>query len=154
MFKINNNEFTLLNKYKLFINELDNLIENIPRKDYFYKDKIRVVSNLIIELILKLNYDEDNISYYKTNIKGNIAYLDWNALTGDSEKSNPSPEYLMQNLQKTTCNKNSVVILMHDAAAKKITADMLPQVIEYLKQQGYEFKTFSDLLGDTKSLDK
>ena len=43
---------------------------------------------------------------------------------------------------------------MHDAAAKKITADMLPQVIEYLKQQGYEFKTFSDLLGDTKSLDK
>ena len=60
----------------------------------------------------------------------------------------------MQNLQKTTCNKNSVVILMHDAAAKKITADMLPQVIEYLKQQGYEFKTFSDLLGDTKSLDK
>lgn len=75
MFKINNNEFTLLNKYKLFINELDNLIENIPRKDYFYKDKIRVVSNLIIELILKLNYDEDNISYYKTNIKGNIAYL-------------------------------------------------------------------------------
>ena len=77
MFKINNNEFTLLNKYKLFINELDNLIENIPRKDYFYKDKIRVVSNLIIELILKLNYDEDNISYYKSNIKGNIAYLDF-----------------------------------------------------------------------------
>ncbi len=83
-----------------------------------------------------------------------ILNVDWNALTGDSEKSNPSPEYLMQNLQKTTCNKNSVVILMHDAAAKKITADMLPQVIEYLKQQGYEFKTFSDLLGDTKSLDK
>ena len=65
MFKISNNEFTLLN----------NLIENIPRKDYFYKDKIRVVFNLIIELILKLNYDEGNNSYYKTNIKGNIAYL-------------------------------------------------------------------------------
>ena len=70
MFKISNNEFILLNKYKVFIKELDNLIENIPRKDCFYKDKIRVVSNLIIELILKLNYNEDNISYCKTNIKG------------------------------------------------------------------------------------
>lgn len=82
-----------------------------------------------------------------------ILNVDWNALTGDSEKSNPSPEYLMENLQKTTCNKNSVVILMHDSAAKKITADMLPQVIEFLKQQGYEFKTFKDVLGDTQNLD-
>ena len=35
MFKIINNEFKLLYKYKQFIKELDNLIENIPRKDYF-----------------------------------------------------------------------------------------------------------------------
>ena len=82
-----------------------------------------------------------------------ILNVDWNALTGDSEKSNPSQEYLMNNLQKTTYNKNSVILLMHDAAAKKITAETLPQVIEYLKQQGYEFKTFYDILGDTKSLD-
>ena len=39
MFKIINNEFKLLHKYKEFIKNLDNLIENIPRKDYFYKDK-------------------------------------------------------------------------------------------------------------------
>ena len=82
-----------------------------------------------------------------------ILNVDWNALTGDSEKSNPSAEYLMQSLQRTTYNKNSVVILMHDAAAKKVTVDTLPQVIENLKQQGFEFKTFYDVLGDTKNLD-
>ena len=76
MFKIINNDFNILNKYKVFIIELDNLIENIPRKDYFYKDKIRTVSNYILELILKCNYESDdfNISYYVVN---SIAYLDF-----------------------------------------------------------------------------
>ena len=79
MFKIINNEFKLLHKYKEFIKNLDNLIENIPRKDYFYKDKIRTVSNYILELILKCNYESDNFNllFYKSNIKGNIAYLDF-----------------------------------------------------------------------------
>ena len=44
MFKIVGNDFNILNKYKIFIIELDNLIENIPRKDYFYKDKITYLS--------------------------------------------------------------------------------------------------------------
>ncbi len=79
MFKIISNEFKLLHKYKEFIKELDNLIQNIPRKDYFYKDKIRAVSNYILELILKCNYENDNFNlvFYKSNIKGNIAYLDF-----------------------------------------------------------------------------
>ena len=79
MFKIINNEFKLLHKYKEFIKRLDSLIENIPRKDYFYKDKIRTVSNYILELILKCNYESDdfNISQYVANIKGSIAYLDF-----------------------------------------------------------------------------
>ena len=79
MFKIISNEFKLLYKYKEFIKDLDNNIENIPRKDYFYKDKIRMVSNCILELILKCNYESDNFNllFYKSNIKGNIAYLDF-----------------------------------------------------------------------------
>ena len=79
MFKIINNEFKLLHKYKEFIKGLDSLIENIPRKDYFYKDKIRTVSNYILELILKCNYESDNFNllFYKSNIKGSIAYLDF-----------------------------------------------------------------------------
>lgn len=75
-----------------------------------------------------------------------IFQVNWNALTGDSEKAKPTPEELMTNLQKTTEGKKSVVILMHDSAAKKVTADILPQVIEYLKSQGYEMKTFYDIM--------
>ncbi len=73
-----------------------------------------------------------------------ILTVDWNALTGDSETTNPTPELLMQNLKRTIKGKNSIVVLMHDAGNKKATADTLPQVIEYLKNEGYEFKTFYD----------
>lgn len=75
-----------------------------------------------------------------------IVYVDWNALTGDSEKQNPSEEYLMNNLQQTTKGKNSLVVLMHDSEAKKITADTLPEVIEYLQQEGYQFQNFYDVM--------
>ena len=75
-----------------------------------------------------------------------ILYIDWNSLTGDSEKANPTEEYLMNNLQKTTEEKNVVVVLMHDAQAKQITAETLPKVIEYLISQGYEFDNFYNII--------
>ena len=78
--------------------------------------------------------------------QNNVLHVDWNALTGDSEKVNPSEEYLMNNLQKTTKDKNSIVILMHDAQAKRVTVDYLPKAIEYLQDQGYEFQNFYSII--------
>ena len=74
-----------------------------------------------------------------------ILNIDWNALSGDAEKQNPTPEYLMDRIKTTTEGKNSVVILMHDAEAKKVTADLLPEIISYFKEQGYSFKSFYDV---------
>ena len=74
-----------------------------------------------------------------------IYNIDWNCLTGDAETNQPTPEYVMNRLQATSSGKNSLIILMHDAQAKKVTAEMLPQIIDYLAGQGYEFKTFYDI---------
>ncbi|MCI8961833.1 MAG: polysaccharide deacetylase [Clostridia bacterium] len=75
----------------------------------------------------------------------NILYIDWNSLTNDSV-GKPTQESIMNNLISTVGTKNSVVILMHDAATKQLTADMLPQVLNYLIEKGYEFKTFYDVI--------
>lgn len=77
--------------------------------------------------------------------QNDILNIDWNCLTGDAETREPTPDYIMKRLQETSSGKNSLVILMHDAQAKKVTAEMLPQVIDYLAEQGYEFKTFYDI---------
>lgn len=78
--------------------------------------------------------------------QNNILYIDWNSLTGDSEKTDPTEDYLMHNLQQTTNEKNSIVVLMHDSQAKKVTVDCLPIVIDYLREQGYEFENFYSVI--------
>ena len=78
--------------------------------------------------------------------QNNIMHIDWNALNGDAETNNLSIDFEMCRLQETTQNKNSVVVLMHDAPLKKVTAEALPQIITYLRDQGYEFKNFYDII--------
>lgn len=78
--------------------------------------------------------------------ENNIVNIDWNALTGDAETSKPTVEYEMERIYQTVNNKNSVVILMHDAQAKKATAEALPQIISFLRENGYEFKNFYEII--------
>lgn len=78
--------------------------------------------------------------------QNNIVYVDWNALNGDAETNNLSIDFELCRLKETVQNKNSIVILMHDAPAKKVTAEALPQIISYLREQGYEFRNFYDII--------
>ncbi len=75
----------------------------------------------------------------------NIAYVNWNALTNDSV-GKPTHESLVEDLKKTSNGKQKIVVLMHDTAAKQMTADTLPQVISYLREQGYIFRNFYDIM--------
>ncbi|MDP4090011.1 MAG: polysaccharide deacetylase family protein [Bacillota bacterium] len=68
------------------------------------------------------------------------SFIDWNSLNGDAEGTNIPPDKLLDRLKQTSKGKNTLVILMHDAPAKQTTVQALPQIIEYLKSQGYIFK--------------
>ena len=72
-------------------------------------------------------------------------YVDWNAINADAEGHNVSPEVQLKNIRETTKNKRNVVILMHDAPTKQTTADALPQIISYLRSQGFVFRTLKDI---------
>ena len=78
--------------------------------------------------------------------QNDIVNVDWNALSGDAETTTPTVEYEMQKIQQTVTGKSSVVILMHDAQAKKVTAEALPQIISWLRENGYEFKSFYEII--------
>ena len=77
--------------------------------------------------------------------QNDIFNVDWNCLSVDAETGSPTPEYIMRRIQETSYGKNSLVILIHDAQAKKVTAEKLPEIIDCLAGQGYEFKTFYDI---------
>lgn len=77
--------------------------------------------------------------------KQNISYIDWNALTNDSAGAN-TKEKILSNLKNTIKEKNSIVILMHDASNKILTYETLPDVIQYLREQGYSFDNFYSIM--------
>ncbi|WP_026885029.1 polysaccharide deacetylase family protein [Clostridium beijerinckii] len=66
--------------------------------------------------------------------------IDWNSLSGDAEGAPKKAEQLKQEVIKTVANREKAIILMHDTYGKEETAKALPEIIEYLKGQGYEFK--------------
>lgn len=66
-------------------------------------------------------------------------YYDWNALNGDAEGTNLTKRQLVERLKSTSRGQKELVVLMHDMSAKQTTADALPEIIEYLQGQGYEF---------------
>ena len=67
------------------------------------------------------------------------------ALNNDSIKKYSSSQ-LLENLKKTCKDKQSLVILMHDTTDVSKSYIALNDSIIYLKEQGYTFKTFYDLL--------
>lgn len=77
--------------------------------------------------------------------QNNVAHLDWNALTADAAGLENVND-MMCYLESTIGNKNSVVILMHDMGTKKSTYELLPQLIQALKEKGYVFENIYDLL--------
>lgn len=74
----------------------------------------------------------------------NYTYVDWNCLNNDSVKKY-SHNQLLKNLKKSSKDKGTLVILMHDTSDVNDTPSILKDSIDYLKEQGYEFKNFYDL---------
>lgn len=74
-----------------------------------------------------------------------IANVDWNALTNDAAGAT-TKEAIMENFYNTTENMTSIVLLMHDASDKILTYECLPDIIYYLKDNGYKFETMYDAI--------
>lgn len=118
----------------------ENLIKNALEKDDYYSNVFRFPGGSPGGKYAKIKADA--IPVLEEN---NIAYLDWNCLNRDSE-GNFSKEELIQFTKDTSFEKDSVVVLMHDAGTKITTYEALPEIIEYFRDNGYVFETLYDIL--------
>ena len=76
MAEITNKEFIILTKNKDLIFYIDDILENVPRKDMYYKDRIRDYCHQIIYNIIFINNSKiiDNTCF--SNILTNISLID------------------------------------------------------------------------------
>lgn len=78
-------------------------------------------------------------------------YYDWNVIAHDDKKAAYSPEVLFQNVKASAKGKldRDLILLFHDNATRKTTPDVLPQVVEYFRENGYEF---DQITSDTRPI--
>ena len=86
-------------------------------------------------------FRNERAEFKEVLIENNIAYVNWNCLTGDSETRNPVSADLYNRAVRTAKNSgsDSLVLLMHDAGSKQATVDSLPAIIKHFKDNGYRF---------------
>lgn len=79
MSQVNNKEFKIINKCKEFSNTLDNILENVPRKDMFYKDRLKNETLNLIKNIYYINGidDKEKIKDVYSELCANIALIDY-----------------------------------------------------------------------------
>lgn len=70
--------------------------------------------------------------------KRGYTYMDWNLSSGDASPNPVSANTIINNCRNVP-KSNTVVVLMHDAAAKHSTVEALPQVIAYYRAAGCTF---------------
>lgn len=66
----------------------------------------------------------------------------WNAVNGDEEIKDASAEDLLARAAETARGKRNVVLLMHDSAFHRQTAEALPAIIAHFRAEGYVFCAF------------
>lgn len=79
--------------------------------------------------------------YLKSN---NVKYIDWNVSSADATPYKVSSDTIRDNVISQCKYWDVSVVLMHDSEGKKSTVEALPEIIKYLKEDGYTFKTFKD----------
>ncbi len=66
----------------------------------------------------------------------------WNAVCGDEEIPHADAETLTATAVETAEGKSHVVLLLHDSAPHRATAEALPAIIDYFLENHYVFKAF------------
>ena len=73
-----------------------------------------------------------------------LSYYDWTVSAEDAVGSKKSADYIVNKVVKEALKQDCPVILMHDGAGHKATAEAVPRIIDELQKEGYSFATLSD----------
>jgi len=90
------------------------------------------------------SYKHLNKNYLKKLHDNNFKIYDWNLDNTDGLKPKLSTYKLYRKAIKGSKDLQTIILLMHCTDIHKNTCKALPQIIEYYKSQGYEFKTITE----------
>ena len=73
-------------------------------------------------------------------------WVDWNVCAEDAVGGHPSADTIYRNVVRETGQQTNCIVLMHDSASTRTTAEALPDIIQWYADNGYTFLTVSEAL--------
>ena len=136
---------TYSHKYKIIYNSVEAYLED------FYK-VYQQIYDITGEKVNIFRFPWGSYNKYSKNIKDRLVeemerrgftYYDWNVSAEDSV-GEPTAYSIKRNVLKDIERYQYPVILMHDAAVNKLTAQTLPDILDSIEKLGYEFGTLEE----------
>ena len=66
-------------------------------------------------------------------------WVDWNVCAEDAVGGHPSAGTIYRNVVHETGQQTNCIVLMHDSATTRTTAEALPDIIQWYRDQGFTF---------------
>ena len=73
-------------------------------------------------------------------------WVDWNVCAEDAVGGHPSADTIYRNVVHETGQQTNCIVLMHDSATTRTTAEALPDIIRWYTDNGYTFLTVAEAL--------
>ena len=73
-------------------------------------------------------------------------WVDWNVCAEDAVGGHPSADTIYRNVVRETGEQTHCIVLMHDSATTRTTAEALPDIIRWYADNGYAFLTVAEAL--------
>ena len=125
---------------------VDNIISDIEKNNSIMKEVLGEDFSTRVIRFPGGYWSWEGRTAMKESMEQNGYYnVDWNALNKDAEGKQKNADELLQSTKETVealgPDADSIVLLMHDTYGKEETVKALPQIIEYLQEKGFEFRT-------------
>lgn len=131
--------------YREIYSNTESLLTSLKKSDEILESVLGKVYDFNVMRFPGGSFGDKLDPFRKVVNEAGYSYVDWNSLNGDAEVVSASSNRLIERLKGTSEGKEKLVILMHDAATKATTAETLEEIIQYLKEEGYSFKLFSEI---------
>ena len=126
--------------YSLVYNSTDSFIAEMKKTEEVLKN---ILGNDYTTKVIRFpggSHGDKKNPFKEAALANGYKYYDWNALNGDAEGKSFPKDVLVNRLKETSQGQKELVVLMHDMGGKQTTADALPEIIEFLKSEGYSFE--------------
>lgn len=132
---------TYSHKYEILYNSFNDFWEEIQKTEKIIYDLIGIRTSLV--RTPGGTYQNWDSFYFYYMDQAGYQVFDWNVDSGDSLQKDVSTEDIVQNIKKSVL-KESLIVLMHDSVGHENTVKALPEIINYYRELGYQFKPITE----------